>query len=116
MIDLTPLLTNAIMAVAAIIIAFVTVKLMPGIKKSWQEFRDAYPRDSAFLEKQIETGIIGAEKEFGSGEGASKLEAVLVYVEKQAERYGFRFDEYVVNMMIHAKLHELEETFQNSVK
>lgn len=115
-IDFTPLIAGFIAVLAATITTFVVVKLLPGAKKAWQEFQDAYPREAAFLDAQIETGVIGAEKEFGSGEGAAKLEAVLVYVEKQAERYGVRYDEYVVNTLIHAKLHELETTVKDSLQ
>lgn len=112
MIDLTPLLVDVIV----IVTAFVAVKLVPEVKKVVESFRASYPAESWFLDELIATGIDGAEKQFSSGQGAEKLEAVLVFVEKQAEHYGVHYDEYVVSVKIHAKLRELETAVQNSVK
>ena len=107
--DLTPIVLFLIILLAAGLSWLLVEKVIPRIQKLWKPLKYAYPVETAFLEEQIATAINGAEKEFGSGEGATKLEAALEYVQKQAEHYGVHYDEYVVSMKIHAKLHELDE-------
>lgn len=108
-IDLTPLLTGAIIVVASACSAFITAQVAPKVNELWMPIRSRYPLESAFLEAQIVAGIKGVEKQYGAGQGDQKLAAVLIFVEKQAKRYHCAFDEFVVSTLIHTKLQELED-------
>lgn len=110
MIDVTPLISDAIAVLAAACIVFITVKLVPELKKLLPSPMAKWLTEREFWEAEIEKAIIGVEKKFpGRGQGDLKLPSAVAYLEKQAKRYGFTFDEYVVDTQLHAKLKEIEE-------
>lgn len=108
-IDLTPLVTGAITVAASVCTAFVVTKLVPEIKKLFPSLADKRLADEAFWNAEIEKAINGVEKKFGPGQGDLKLPAALAYLQKQAKRYGFYFDAYVVDTLVHVKLKEIDE-------
>lgn len=73
MIDLTPLLE----VVIALIAALITYKLIPWIKAR------ATAEQQALLQATVQTLVYAAEKMYGAGAGAAKLEYVITELEKR---------------------------------
>lgn len=108
-IDLTPLVSDAIVLLASICSVFVVVKLVPEIKKLWKPFAQQWPMEATFLEAQTELAVKAAEQTMGAGAGGAKLLYALEYVQRQAERYGFAFNKFDVQVLVEAKVREMKE-------
>lgn len=116
MIEITPILLNLIEVLAGCLTIFVLLKMVPLVKAFFEPFKDKYPMEASFLEKQAEIAVGGAEQQFKDQGNPEKLTAALIYVEKQANRYGYQFDEFAAKMLIEAKYRELKEKIAGAIK
>lgn len=107
MIELTPFIQAALGVLISALVVLAVTEIVPRVQKLWQPFKNQYPIEADFLERQASLAVTAAEK-FIDGPGEAKLIYALDFVEKQANQYGFSFDEDTVRTFIEAKVKELE--------
>lgn len=86
------------------LVVVVGVVLAPHLAKRWDVYKNQYPADAAFLEREISNAVKAAAQTVE--DNAERLAFSITYVKEQAERYGYTFDEKTVKAMIEAKWFE----------
>ncbi len=109
MIDLTPILTSLIVLLVASLIVLAVTEIVPRVQNLWRPFREKWPMEAVFLEAQADLAVKAAEQWLTLGEGSEKLDYALNFVENQARKYGYSFDEPAVRTLVEAKVKELHE-------
>ena len=109
-IEVTPVLQLLIEVLALFVSTLVLLEIAPRVRAFFEPFREKWPVEANFLEAQAALAVDAAEEYLhGPGRGEEKLKYALAYVEGQAKKYGFSFDEDAINVLIHAKVKELHD-------